>query len=101
MAIYGRFGSEVRVLGYATGRDIVQLEGRKLDQQDRNALAIGSYVLCQRVEDGARVVQHQAYMRADDGAREIGKALLAADPEGHKVFCPSATADEPWRMKAV
>ena len=78
MAIYGRFGDRVEIVRSALLGDIERLEGRKPDQQDRDAYQAGSYVVV-RQDDGRERVYHQAFMRADGGSLEITKALQAAD----------------------
>jgi hypothetical protein len=85
MAIYGRFGHKLTVVRFATLDDVQRLEKRKPDQQDREAIKHGSYVIT-RLEEGAHTgrvdIHHQAYLRADDGSREITAALEATAPPG-------------------
>ena len=78
MTIYGRWGNVVTVERYAVLADVKRLDGRKPDKQDLAALEAGSYVVV-RDEGGKERLYHQAYLRADDGAREIG-AILAKVP---------------------
>ncbi len=54
--------------------DVKTLDQRKPDKQDRAAVESGGYVVV-REEDGRERLYHQAYMRADGGAREIGAAI--------------------------
>jgi hypothetical protein len=73
VVIYGRSGQPVTIVRVGTLDDVSTLDGRKPDKQDREALANGSYVV---VNDGRRdLLYHQAFLRADDGAREIAVAL--------------------------
>jgi hypothetical protein len=81
MAIYGRFGHELTVVRFATLDDVQRLKKRKPDQQDREAIKHGSYVIT-RLEDGHEDIHHQAYLRVDDGSREIMAALEATAPPG-------------------
>lgn len=73
MAIYGRLGQEVTIMRKAKLADVEKLDGRKPDKQDREAIKIGSYVV---VQDGDKTrLYHLAFLRADDGAAEITRAL--------------------------
>lgn len=74
MAIYARFGDEVTVVRYGTVDDVVKLDGRKPDKQDREAVANRSYVVV-RFVDGKERLYHQAFLRADGGSLEITGAL--------------------------
>lgn len=79
--IYGRCGQPVTIKRIAVLADVQKLDGRKPDKRDREALENGSYVV---VDDaGKERLYHQCFLRADDGAREIGKVIdaLSADPE--------------------
>jgi len=75
--IFGRCGQPVTILRLAQLGDIVRLEGRRPDKQDREALKAGSYVV---VDDaGKDRLYHHAYLRADRGSVEIGEALRNVD----------------------
>lgn len=76
--IYGRFGNPLKVLRMGTLDDVQKLDGRKPDKQDRAAIESGSYVVCSE-EDGTERLYHQAFIRADGGAREIGAAIDALE----------------------
>lgn len=86
MTIYGRFGHTLTITRYATLEDIGRLEKRKPDKQDREAVKNGSYVLVCYADDGQEDIVHQAYMRADDGCREIFAALEATAPAKLEIF---------------
>lgn len=83
--IYGRFGDPVRILRTAVLEDVKRLEGRRPDRQDREAIKNGSYVVVAGADvpgqrgDPAERLYHQAFLRADRGAVEIGEAIEAAD----------------------
>ena len=83
MTIYGRWGQEVTVVRTAVLADVELLTGTKPDQQDRDALKLGSYVVTQNVDTAKMVLHHLAFMRADGGAVEIGKATEIADTIHH------------------
>ena len=74
--IYGRFGDPVTIKRVATLEDVKLLDGRKPDKQDRDAIEKGSYVVVAE-DDGAERLYHLAYLRADDGSREITAAIEA------------------------
>ena len=76
MAIYGRTGDKVTIKRHAVLADVKKLDGRKPDKQDRDALANGSYIVVER-SDGKEQLYHQAFLRADDGSREITRAIEA------------------------
>jgi len=75
--IYGRCGQPITVLRRGTLADVKNLDGRKPDKQDREAVRNGSYVVV--LDDGKERLYHQCYMRADGGSREIADALEAVD----------------------
>ena len=77
--IYGRFGDQVEIVRTAVLSDVKRLEGRKPDRQDHDALENGSYVVVRSLDDKRERLYHQAYLRADGGAVEIGNALEEAD----------------------
>jgi len=73
--IYGRFGNPVTIKRRGTLDDVRKLDGRKPDKQDREALALGSYVVVEC--DGKERLYHLAFLRADGGIREIDAAMEA------------------------
>lgn len=75
--IYGRFGDPVTVLRLATLDDVKQLEQREPGKYDEEAIENESYVVV-RQDDGKERLYHQAFMRADEGSREITAAINAA-----------------------
>lgn len=75
--IYGKFGDPLTIVRSAILEDVKRLADRKPDQQDRDALANGSYVVV-RFDDGAERVYHQAFLRADGGIKEIEEAIQSA-----------------------
>lgn len=75
--IYGRFGDPITIVRVATLEDVRKLEGRKPDKADLEAVRNGSYVVVRRTDDSAERLYHQAFMRADDGSREITAAIEA------------------------
>lgn len=76
MAIYGRFGDRVIIQRLATIEDVKELDKRKPDKQDREAIENNSYVVVSD-EDGDLRLYHQAFMRADGGSVEIGAVIEA------------------------
>lgn len=80
MAIYGRFGDEVTIVRVGTLEDVKALDQRKPDQQDRDAVKNGSYVVTKH-EGGEERLHHLAFLRADDGIREIMDAVRAIEAE--------------------
>lgn len=86
MAIYGRFGGEVRVLRMGTLEDVTALDKRKPDKVDREAVRNGSYVVVEFTDDKPRErkqqLYHLAYLRADGALPEIMAAVRAAGGEG-------------------
>lgn len=83
MAIYSRFGEVVDSVRYATLADVKRLD--KLDDEARVCLGNRSWV----VVEGPEVpesVSHLAYLRADDGLKEIIGALVGKEWE-----CPYCT----------
>jgi len=86
VTIYGRFHSEefpnvLTVERVATLDDVKKLEGRRPDATDRKAVQLGSYVVM-KAQDGSRAgkeeLYHIAYLKADDGWKEISAAIDAA-----------------------
>ena len=77
MAIYGRGGQVVTIVRVGTLQDVTRLDGRRPDKRDRECVKYGSYVV---IDDaGTERLYHQAFLRADDGAREIGEAIDALE----------------------
>lgn len=76
MAIYGRTGDVVTILRMGTLEDVKAFDGRWPDKQDMDAVENGCYVVV-KWDDGKEQLYHQAYMRADDGSREITAAIEA------------------------
>jgi hypothetical protein len=81
MAIYGRFGGKVTIVRRATLDDVTKFEKRKPDQQDRDAILIGSYVIAKEVDTGKERLYSQAFLRADRGSVEIGEEIDGLPPE--------------------
>lgn len=79
--VYGRFGNRVTILRLAKIEDVAKLEGRKPDKRDREAIANDSYVIVTD-EDSQRQIYHQAFLRADGGAREISAIIEACKKNG-------------------
>lgn len=80
MTVYGRTGDVVTIKRLAMLEDIKKFEGRDPDARDLKALENGSYVVVTQ-DDGAECLYHQAFLRATNGAVEIGEtidALIAA-----------------------
>lgn len=78
MAIYGRTGQAVTILRVGTLEDVKKLDGRKPDKQDKHNVKYGGYVVA--LDDGKERLYHQAFLRADNGAVEIGRAIEATVP---------------------
>jgi hypothetical protein len=78
--IYGRTGDPVTIKRLAVLDDVKRLDGRRPDKQDRAAIENGSYVVVVQA-DGKERLYHQAFLRADDGGREIGRAIDAVSPK--------------------
>ena len=74
--IYGRFGDKVTIQRLARIEDVRALDERKPDKADRDAIASDSYVVVSQ-DDGKLRLYHQAYLRADNGAVEIGAVIDA------------------------
>lgn len=81
MAIYGRFGDTVTIVRMGTLDDVKSLDRRKPDQQDRDAVKAGSYVVTKHEDDGAERLHHLAFLRADGGLPEIMNAVRAVQFE--------------------
>lgn len=74
MTIYGRWGIRVHIMRLGTLEDVLKLDGRKPDEDDRLAVEAGSYVVTMD-ESGRQRLYHRAYLRADGGIKEIVQAL--------------------------
>lgn len=94
MTIYGRFHDPVVLLRLATIEDVQPLEGRSPDDRDRQAVEGGSYVVV-RQDDGRKCLYHQAFLRADDGSREIAAAIEALAPAA----TPDASGTHAWTQE--
>lgn len=79
--IYGRTGNPVTIQRMGRIEDVRALDNRKPDKQDREAIKNDSYVVVS-FEDGTLRLYHIAYLRADDGAREIGAVVDACIANG-------------------
>lgn len=86
MAIHGRFWAAdypnlLTIERMAVLDDVKRLDGRKPDKVDREAIKLGSYVVCKAL-DGSRAgreeLYHIGYLKADDGWPEIHAAIEAA-----------------------
>lgn len=73
--IYGRFGNPVTIKRIAVLADVQKFDGRRPDKHDKANVESGGYVIVD--DDGTERLYHQAYLRADDGAKEISKAIEA------------------------
>jgi len=73
--IYGRFGNVVTIERMAVLADVKALDNRKADKQDKAAIAAGAYVVVRDTDDGKLRLYHLAFLRADDGSREITAAI--------------------------
>jgi hypothetical protein len=71
--IYGRTGNEVKILRMGTLDDVKALDHRKVDAQDREAVKAGSYVVVLCFNELR--LYHLAFLRADDGVKEIDAAI--------------------------
>lgn len=74
MTVYGRTGDVVTIMRLASLEDVEKLEDRPADTQDLEALENGSYVVVTQ-DDGFERLYHQAFLRATDGAAEIGAVI--------------------------
>ena len=98
--IYGRSGDPVTVLRLAALADVRRLDGRKPDKQDRDAIKSESYVVV-KDDSGQERLYHLAFLRADEGAAEIMKALATScnecgkpRPAGCTVTCGDSHCQE-------
>lgn len=82
MTIYGRFGDKVKIIRTAVLADVQKLDGRNPDKWDKDAVNAGCYVVVKAAdhqEDQKERLYAQAFLRADGGSVEIGKAIEEAD----------------------
>jgi hypothetical protein len=84
MAIYSRFGDPVIVVRMATVEDVKTFENRKPDKQDRERTKDGQRIICRYLKgskgdelQGREFLADTAYLRADEGYREIMAAVRA------------------------
>jgi hypothetical protein len=86
MAIHGRFWADdypnlLTIERMAVLDDVKRLDKRKPNKVDREAIKLGSYVVC-RAHDGTRAEQeelyHIGYLKADGGWPEIHDAIETA-----------------------
>lgn len=76
MAIHGRWGGEVTIVRVAELTDVKKYENRKPDAHDKKRVEQGCYLIVADKDDPTReTLQEVAYMRADDGLREIAEAI--------------------------
>jgi hypothetical protein len=81
--IYGRVGNKVTIVRMATIEDVTQLDHRKPDKVDRQAIKNASYVVVEDDDTKKLRLYHQAFLRADRGAIEIEEAILACEVKPH------------------
>jgi hypothetical protein len=79
--VYGRVGQRVTIQRLGTLADVRQLDKRKPDKQDRDAVKLNAYVVVSE-DDGTLRLYHVAFLRADNGAREIGAIIDACVANG-------------------
>lgn len=93
MAIHGRFWAHdypnlMSIERIAVIEDVKRLDKRKPDKVDREAIRLGSYVVCKAL-DGSRAgreeLYHIGYLKAEGGWPEIHAAIEAAKS---KERCP-------------
>lgn len=86
--IYGRVGRRVIIQRLAKLEDVQPLDGRKPDKQDRerikiNCLVVVTDTMLQEETGGDALRLYDiAFLRADDGAREIGAVIDACLKNG-------------------
>lgn len=79
--IYGRFGNRVTIQRLAKLSDIKELDGRKPDKQDREALANDAYVVVSDDYNKLRLY-HVGFLRADGGSVEISAVVEGCKANG-------------------
>ena len=67
--IYGRWGNVVAIKRHALIEDVEKLDGRKPDAEDFANLENGCYIVVE--SDGKERLYALAFLRADDGSREV------------------------------
>lgn len=75
--IYARFGEPITVVRYATKADVLALDP-PFDAEAQKNLKHKSWVVI-RFEDGSERISHLAYLRADDGLKEILAVIAPRD----------------------
>jgi hypothetical protein len=81
--IYGRVGQRVVIQRLGTLDDVRKLDKRKPDKLDREAVKMNAYVVVSEVEYGDKLrLYHIAFLRADNGSREIGAVVDACIANG-------------------
>jgi hypothetical protein len=73
MTIYGRTGDPVTIKRVGVLADVQKLDNREPDIRDIGCLEHGSYVVVD--SHGKYRLYHQAFLRADNGSREITDAI--------------------------
>jgi hypothetical protein len=68
--IHSRFGGVVTLVRFATIGDVKTFERRKADKEDKLRTE-GGWRFIARYEDGTEFLADVAYLRADEGLREI------------------------------
>lgn len=81
MAIYSRFGSEVKLVRPCTKADIKKHEGRKWDKEDDRLAALdeeigGMLWTIEWADRGGEATCNLAHLVADDGWKEIRESAL-------------------------
>lgn len=88
MAVYGRVGQRVVIQRLATLADVQKLDNRKPDKRDRerikqHCLVVVTDTMLQAETGGDALRLYDiAFLRADDGAREIGAIVDACAANG-------------------
>lgn len=77
--IYGRFGDPLTIVRRAKLDDVERLDGRKPDAVDVEAVKHGNYVVATYHDDGRESLQTLAFLKADDGWKEIEAALAGLE----------------------
>ncbi len=82
MAIYGRFGAEVKILRKAVLSDVEKLDNRKPDKQDRDRIKLGMLLVVDL--QGTERLYDYVYLRADGACQEIDAAIAATKAAASK-----------------
>lgn len=72
--IYGRFGDPVQILRAGTLEDVKTLDKRVPDKADHENIKNKGYVVV-RDETNKERLYHLAYLRADDGFKEVADEM--------------------------